>query len=278
MTQAARPDPHVSLIVTTYNWPDALEICLRSLAHQSFQSFEVVIADNGSTDETRERIEALRGDLPYPVEHVWQDDQGFRAAEIRNKAVLHSRGDYLIFLDGDCFTLPHFVRGHVEQSEPGRLTVGRRSFLYQSFSREILQAGYQPKWRNRAYMFFKVLLGGGNRAVQLLPIPVSERARKSQPLELDKAQTCNLGVWRDDYVSVYGFDESYNEYGLEDTDLVCRLYRRGVRRTTLNHLDPVLHLWHPRKKGSERMRALLEEIKASDATAPRTSCLYDGRA
>ena len=275
---SARPDPHVSLIVTTYNWPDALEICLRSLAHQSFPAFEVVIADDGSTEETRERIEALRGELPYRVEHVWQDDQGFRAAEIRNKAVLRSRGDYLIFLDGDCFTLPDFVRGHVEQSERARLTVGRRSFLRQSFSQEILQAGYQPKWGNRAYMFFRVLFGGGNRAVQLLPIPVSERARKAQPFELDKAQTCNLGVWRDDYVSVYGFDESYNEYGLEDTDLVCRLYRRGVRRTTLNHLDPVLHLWHPRKKGSERMRALLEDIKTSGATAPRTSYLYDGRA
>lgn len=265
----------ISVIITTYNWPDALEMALRSLNRQSIDHFEVIIADDGSSTDTSAMIQALRSELSFPVKHVWQEDYGFRAAEIRNKAFLKSSGDYIVFMDGDCFTLPDFLKGHQKFCENGWLTVGRRSFLRERFSKQLLSTGYRAAFSNRSLMFAKILLGGGNRPLQLLPIPVSHKARKSKFNELDKAQTCNLGVWRSDFIRVGGFDESFNEYGLEDTDLVCRLYRSGVKRISLDHLDPVLHLWHPRKKRTDKTSALIDGVLTSDRTLAIKSALQN---
>src|SRR5689334_759596 len=94
--------PRVSLIITTYNRPEALAAVLRALDLQIERDFEVLIADDGSTDETRILLEGLRERVHFPLRHVWQEDRGFRAARARNLAVAASGGEYLVFLDGDC--------------------------------------------------------------------------------------------------------------------------------------------------------------------------------
>ena len=109
----------ISLIVTTYNRADALEAVLAALARQTDRQFEAVIADDGSGPATAAVIERWRSRIGLPLSHVWQANRGFRAAEIRNRAILASRGEYCIFLDGDCLVRPDFIARHRRLAERG---------------------------------------------------------------------------------------------------------------------------------------------------------------
>ncbi len=109
----------ISVIITTYNREDALEAVLRSLARQTDKDFEVVVADDGSRPATAKAIDAWKAKIGSRVAHVWHEDKGFRAAEIRNRAIQASRGAYCIFLDGDCLVRPDFVVIHRRLAEPG---------------------------------------------------------------------------------------------------------------------------------------------------------------
>lgn len=110
--------PKISLIATTYNRPDALRLCIESIGRQTLVPFEVIIADDGSTDDTRTLIERMRKDFPCPIVHAWQEDLGFRAAEVRNNALRLCKGDYVVFIDGDIIMHPHFVEDHAKMAQP----------------------------------------------------------------------------------------------------------------------------------------------------------------
>ena len=119
----------ISIIITTYNRPDALSCVLRSLSNQTNLFFEVIIADDGSSSETEKVIAELQQEVKFKILHVWQADDGFRAAQIRNKAVAKSTGEYLIFLDGDCLVFPDFVAKHLKLSEADYFVRGNRVML-----------------------------------------------------------------------------------------------------------------------------------------------------
>src|ERR1044072_8906768 len=102
----------ISVIVSTYNRPDALGACLRSLGRQTDRTFQIVVADDGSGPAPRGAIDAWKPRLGIPLTHVWQGDRGFRLAEIRYRAIAASGGDYLVFLDGDCIAPHRFVAAH----------------------------------------------------------------------------------------------------------------------------------------------------------------------
>ncbi len=267
--------PTVSVIATTYNWPQALDRVLDGLARQTCALKEVVIADDGSGPETLAVIDAWRPRLPFPLVHARQEDLGFRAARARNLAASQASGDYLIYLDGDGLVFPGFVEGHMRHAEPGWFTVGRRCYLRRWLSQPVLEKKLSPHAWPKTAFFPLALLGGSNRPFQLLPVPMSEARRRNKAREWNKAQTCNLGVWRGDLLRVGGFDESYEGYGLEDTDFVVRLIRAGVLRKTLEHADPVLHIWHPRRKTGDDNRKLLDAIMANTSTQPAKSLFLE---
>jgi len=116
--------PTISIIITTYNRTNALRLVLSHLTRQSDKKFDVIIADDGSNEETLETVKYFSSELM--ISHVWQEDNGFRASKIRNKAAARACGDYLVFLDGDCIPLTHFVRNHRRLSEEGWLVSGNR--------------------------------------------------------------------------------------------------------------------------------------------------------
>src|SRR5262245_58906989 len=119
----------ISVIVTTYNREDALDAVLAALSRQSDRAFEVVIADDGSGPSTAAVVESWRSRVGVPLSHVWQADRGFRAAEIRNRALLVTRGGYCVFLDGDCIARPDFIATHRRLAEPGWFVTGNRVLL-----------------------------------------------------------------------------------------------------------------------------------------------------
>ena len=239
-------NPLISVIATTYNWPEALDRVLASLALQSDQNFEVIVADDGSGPETRNLVERFAADAPFPVRHFWQEDEGFRVARCRNGAVSLSRGDYIVFIDGDCCLLPDFITSHRKLMEAGAFVTGKRTFIKQRFTKFILSKKLDCFRWPRGLWFFLALFGQSNRPFQFIKLPQTEQRMWKAADQWEKAQTCNLGVWRSDLMTVAGFDESYQGHGLEDSDFVIRLLRSGLRRKTAEYISPVLHLFHGR--------------------------------
>lgn len=241
----------ISVIVTTYNWPEALQLCLDSLFAQTDRHFEILIADDGSRPENLEKARSFCAAAPVPIEHIHHEDRGFRAGTIRNKAAAKSRGDYLLFIDGDCLLKPDFIRRHRQMAETGYFVPGNRILLSQSFTSEVLAKQMPIYLRRWPYFWMLRLFGRINRISALLHLPLG-KLRILQPRKWAKAMTCNLGVWRSDFIAVNGFDEVFEGWGYEDSDLVIRLIHAGVRRKEGRFAAPVLHLWHPHNDKSRQ--------------------------
>jgi len=253
----------ISVIVTTYNREDALEAVLRSLARQSDQDFEVVVADDGSKPATAERLAAWKDKIGQRLEHVWHEDRGFRAAEIRNRAILASRGTYVIFLDGDCIARPDFIATHRRLAEPGWFVTGNRILLSPALTAQVLREKLAPECWDFAAWIAQRLRGGINRLSALLRLPLGPLRRLRQKAWRG-ARSANLAVWRSDLTKVDGFDADYSGWGKEDSDIIVRLLRAGVRRKDGVFATGVLHLWHPE---AERDRLAENERKLSDIIA-----------
>ena len=233
----------ISTIVTTYNRPDALAAVLRGLLAQADRGLEVLVADDGSGDDTRARIETLARGAPIAIGHIWQEDRGFRAAAARNLAAARARGEYLVFLDGDCVPRPEFIARHRALAERGWMTAGNRVLLSEAFTREVLAASVPihdwtlPQWRAAQAR------GDINRSAPLRHLPLGP-LRKLASRRWQRVRTCNLGVWARDFRAVDGFDEVFEGWGYEDSDLAVRLLNSGVRRKEAAYATAVLHLWH----------------------------------
>ncbi|MFQ5852530.1 MAG: glycosyltransferase family 2 protein [Candidatus Binatia bacterium] len=233
-----------SVIITTYNRPDALAAVLEGFKVQSQSDFEVVIADDGSTEDTADLIGHIAGQMPFRTCHVWQDDKGFRAAAARNRGIAASSGDYVIFVDGDCIPFPDFIATHLRLAESGWFVAGNRILMNPSFTRRVLAEKLPVySWGFLKWVYTR-LRGSINRLVPLLRLP-DGTFRKRKAYRWDGAKTCNLAVWRQDLLKINGFDERYQGWGHEDADLVVRLIRAKVRRKEARFAVPVLHLWHP---------------------------------
>jgi glycosyltransferase involved in cell wall biosynthesis len=234
----------ISIIVTTYDRPDALDAVLRALSRQSDRGFEVVVADDGSGPETAALIERWKGRLGVPLRHARHEHRGFRAAEIRNRAIRESRGEYCVFLDGDCLPRPDFVGTHRRLAERGYFVTGNRALLAKSLTETVLDSGLEPERWGLAAWIGQRLRGGLNRLAPVLQLPLGP-LRKLRPQAWEGARSCNLAVWRADLDRVDGFDAAFAGWGKEDSDLLVRLLHAGVRRKDGVYATGVLHLWHP---------------------------------
>jgi glycosyltransferase involved in cell wall biosynthesis len=257
----------IAVIITTYNRPDALAAVLDGYAAQSARDFEVIVADDGSTGETRRLVADYAARAPFRLSHVWQEDRGFRAAAIRNRALAATRADYVIFTDGDCVPARDFVAQHRRLAEPGHFLAGHRVSLGAGLTarvlRERLAVHAWSRWRwLRAW-----LTGRVNRLWPLVTLP-DGAFRKARPRRWRGARTCNLSAWRSDLMAVNGLDESFAGWGLEDSDLVIRLLHAGVRHKSARFAAAMFHLWHAESdRGSlAENRRRLDEVMASART------------
>jgi glycosyltransferase involved in cell wall biosynthesis len=236
-----------SIIVATYNRPDALRRVLLELDRQSVDAFEVVVADDGSSGETADTIAGLRDRVGYRLKHAWQEDEGFRLARIRNLAVLESEGDYLIFLDGDCIPLKGFAEDHRWLAEPGWWVRGTRVDLRKEFTERLLREELTVTEWPFVRWALAYIRGESARTAPFIRLG-TQRFRKRSPRKVMAARGCNLGIWRDDYMRVDGFGRKEGRY-----------------------LVPVVHLWHPLASQSSQGTndGLLNEAIRSGSTRAR---------
>lgn len=243
-----RPEK-ISVIVSTYNNPQVLEMVLVSLAQQRrgrhAPAYEVIVADDGSGPETGALIRRLQDRYPVPLLHAWQPDTGFRLARSRNNALLASSGDYVIFMDGDCLVPPDFIAMHGRLAQAGHFVAGARCYIKRRRSAAMMAAARPDHDTRRTGWFLRALLAQANRPFQLLALP-GNWGRYRHLDRWQKAQTCNLAVWRRDIDRIDGFDNTYTGHGFEDSDFALRLLRAGILRKSGRFASVVLHLWHPR--------------------------------
>lgn len=261
----------VSLIITTYNWPSALKIVLESVALQQVTcSLEVIIADDGSEQETRRCIQKAQMRFPFPLYHVWHEDKGFRAASIRNRAIEKSSGDLIVFIDGDCVIPKDFIARHLTLAQRKWFVAGHRILLNKSLTEQVLTHQWQPAtWPLRRWLGYYIQKKC-NRWVALQPGCIDWPWRKWQPNRWKGCKTCNLSVWRDDLFAINGFDEQFQGWGFEDSDLVVRLLRSHVHCKDGRLGVPVIHLWHPpqdRQQMATNHSRFLAHLKAHNTWA-----------
>ncbi len=262
-------DPALSVVVSTYNQPDWLEKVLLGFAAQAFSDFELVIADDGSREDTRARIDALRPRLPYALRHVWHPDDGFRKCVILNRAIEASRADYLVFTDGDCIPRADFLAVHARERRPGRFLSGGYVKLPRAISHAIaaddIAAGRHcdPAWlAAQGFTDLRQRLKLGARGMLADALNRLTPARASW-------NGHNASGWRADLLAANGFDERM-QYGGEDRELGERLEHAGIRGLRVRYSAIVVHLDHDRGYVTPQMlennRRIRAETQARRAT------------
>jgi glycosyltransferase involved in cell wall biosynthesis len=258
-----------AVIVPTYNRPDALAAVLEGYLAQDDADFELVVADDGSTAETKAVVESFASRAPFPIRHVWQEDLGFRVAAARNRGVAATSADYIIFTDGDCIPPPWFVAAHKRLAQRGHFLSGNRILMSEAFTRQVLDAKLPVQRWGRLKWLTARIAGRINRWLPLVRLPdLAIRRRVRQGWK--GIMSCNISMWREDLVKVNGVDESFSGWGMEDSDLVVRLYRAGVRHKSARFAAPVFHLWHrenDRGRLAENRRRFEEAMRSGRVRA-----------
>ncbi len=228
--------PTCSLVTPTYNWPEALNLLLKSLKEQTYLPEEVIIADDGSTKETRELIEKHRLNFPVPLVHVWQEDKGNRKPRIMNKAIAKSKFDYIIEIDGDIIMNKNFIKDHLTSAK-------ENTFLYGS--RVNIQKDYLPRLFEKGKTEFNFFSTGIKKRTRTLRIPYLSKLYKEETERSKKLRGCNMSFWKNDFVAINGFNENLVGWGIDDSEMAQRLLNNGVKGKRLKFKGLVYHIFHP---------------------------------
>jgi glycosyltransferase involved in cell wall biosynthesis len=260
----------ISIIVATYDWPEALSLSLQSLARQTDRNFEVIVADDGSGPRTAALVAAFRPFFPAELSHLWQEDLGFRKTLILNKAISAARGAYLIFLDGDCIVQADFVARHRLLAAAGHLVTGSRVLLGERLTRALCESGMWDERAFRRNLLLNRLSGQTNKLLAPLVRLPDSPLRNYREFVLRRIKGCNMACFKANAVSVGGFDETLAGWGHEDADFVFRLQQTGIVRKSGAFATEVLHLWHRRAdRGREAANmVMLGRRIAANASRP----------
>jgi glycosyltransferase involved in cell wall biosynthesis len=226
----------ISLIISTYNRPDFLELVLLSVLKQVQLPDEVVIADDGSTNDTKVLIEKYRQTFPVPLIHVWHVDTGYQLSAIKNKAAAKATGDYIVFLDGDLLLHPAFIFDYEKNLEENSILVASRVFLSEAYTSKLLKTKNTTIARSNTTI--------EKNRISAYRIPILHHLISGSKTHVG-ARGGLMGVFRKDYIKVNGFDEAFTGWGREDSELFVRLLNSGIKRKNIKFAAITYHLWHP---------------------------------
>jgi glycosyltransferase involved in cell wall biosynthesis len=275
-TAAPREDPllgvmapgtglSLGLVLSTYEWPEALDAVLRAFSEQSDSDFAIVVADDGSRADTGAVVDAWRASFGGRLEHAWQPDEGFRLARVLNLGALAIDAEYLVFLHGESVPRRHFVRAIRSCAIPSWFVAGRRIDLSEGLTTRVLKQRI-PVHRWGMLDWLRVR----KEVAPLSSLTRRDRRRvgaRALPefVPADRTYGYLLGVWRSDFERVNGYDMRFLGWGEEDVDIAVRLRRLGLR---CGHAGPdatLVHLWHASDVPLERPNwYLLQETEGSD--------------
>ncbi len=224
-----------SLIITTYNWKEALELSLLSVLKQTKLPDEIIIADDGSQNDTKKLIEKFTKESPVPIIHSWQKDDGFKVAMSRNKAIAKASSEYIVLIDGDIILHKSFIQDHKNQAKKNHFLQGSRVLITKDKSalilqnRQILISFFEKGLKNRKNSIYNHLLS-----------TVFSRVSKG----LKGVKTCNMSFFKSDCYKVNGFNEDFIGWGREDSEFIVRLLNSNIKRKNIKFNCLTYHIWH----------------------------------
>ncbi len=229
----------VSLVISTYNRPDMLRLCLQAVLAQTILPDEIVIADDGSGPATKQLVDEFAANSPVPFVHVWQPDDGFQLAAIRNKSFAKASGDYIIQTDGDIILHRHFIKDHIRMAKKNTCISGARSLLDAAFSSTVIQ---QQQYRQPS--FFSSHLGKRFNAFRNFLLMQLNYFIQRGSKQYKYVLGANMAFWKSDLVKVNGYNEAFKGWGKEDNDLAARLCNAGIKLRFIKFGAVVFHLYH----------------------------------
>ena len=236
--------PKCSLLIPTYNWPQALANTLESALNQSVLPNEIIICDDGSKEETALLIDKYKKISPVPIIHVWQPDAGFQLGKIRNRGVAASNYEYLLQVDGDIILHKHYVKDQLSVASPGNFYCGNRYYLSKEITEQLL---LDPKKKVK----IPLVIAKNAWSRIYLPFLIKPFSKYYHfKYEYYSAHGHSMSIWKDDFIAVNGYDEDFTSWGWEDTDLVLRLIKKKVKLQFIRLGGIQYHLYH-KESGSK---------------------------
>ncbi|MFL1896114.1 glycosyltransferase family 2 protein [Aquimarina sp. 2-A2] len=227
--------PKCSLIISTYNWPEALDLVLQSVLRQSVLPDEVIIADDGSTNQTEVLINNFQKTFPIPIKHIWQEDNGNQKAMIMNKAIAQASYEYIVEVDGDIIMHKHFIKDHLKFAEANYYLFGSRVTLKKSHLHKI----YHNK-----QITFNYFSKGIKKRGRTIHFPFLTKFFKPVDQRSSKFRGCNVSFWKEDFIKVNGYNEAFKGWGREDSELIERMHNNGIKGKRLKFAGLAYHLYH----------------------------------
>ncbi|MCR6573839.1 glycosyltransferase family 2 protein [Campylobacter insulaenigrae] len=241
--------PHTcSLVITTYNQKERLALVLDSVKNLSILPDEVLIADDGSKEDTAKLIQAYQKDFPCNLKHIWQEDEGFRAAASRNKAIKASNSEYIILIDGDMILEKDFIKNHLEFACKKTILQGSRMILNEKESKELLEkndfslAFIKKGFKNKKNTFLAKLVFKFSK--------IKKNFFEKHKL-VKSSKTCNMSFYKSDFEAIDGFNEKFIGWGREDSEFVARFLFNNGTFARVKFYALAYHIYH--KENSKNM-------------------------
>jgi glycosyltransferase involved in cell wall biosynthesis len=224
-----------SLVTPTYNWPQALELLLLSIMNQTVLPNEVLIADDGSTENTRALIEDFQKKFPVPLVHIWHEDIKNRKPCIMNQAIAKAKYEYIIEIDGDIIMNKHFVEDHLHFAKKGFYLYG---------SRVNIQESLLPDLFSKKQTHFNFFSKGIKKRGRTIRFPFMMKFTDIVDQRSSKLRGCNMSFWREDFIKINGFNENLVGWGIDDSEMIERLHNIGIKGKRLKYAGIVYHIYH----------------------------------
>ena len=248
-----------SLIICTYNWPEALSLVLESAISQKVLPDEIIIADDGSDESTSRVIVNFSKKTHIPITHSWQEDNGCRIPHSRNRAIAKSSFEYIIVIDGDTVLHSDFIKEHKKYAKRGLYIQGSRALLQLSFSQNLLN--------NNKFIKPSFFSHQSKNKLNMLHIPIlSFLMSFFKSKSITRIRGCNFSLFKEDIVLVNGFNEEITSWGREDSEFVQRLFNAGVAKQYLKFSGIQYHLYHKEGIHNASSNSILENTIQNSLT------------
>lgn len=233
--------PCCTLVTPTYNWPEALELLLLSILNQTVLPNEVIIADDGSTEETKQLIETFQKKFPVPLIHIWHENLKNRKPRIMNKAIATAKYDYIIEIDGDIIMNKYFIEDHLSFAEKRYYLFGSRVNIQESYLQELF---------SKKIIHFDFFSKGIKKRGRTIRVPFLMNFAKNAEKRSSKLRGCNMSFWRKDFMKINGFNEDLVGWGIDDSEMIQRLHNIGIKGKRLKYSGIVYHIFHKEQSKS----------------------------
>lgn len=255
-----------SLIIPTYNWPEALELVLKSVSSQSHLPDEIIVGDDGSGAVTKNVIDQFLSTSSIPIIHVWQEDMGNRKAKTMNKAIARSNFEYIIEIDGDIILHPDFIADHLSFAAANTYLYGSRVNIQKGKLASLFEK------KQTTFHYFSQGLKKRNRTIR---IPLLSKLSNPELGLSSKLRGCNVSFWRSDFLKINGYNEEFSGWGMEDSELFQRMTNAGVLGKRLKNAAIAYHIYHTSQDKSNVQRNSGIEQRAKDEKIIRTNLGID---